>query len=66
MSHFKFDLKEDVIISCSGESGEIIGRAEYVSWDDQYFIRYKAADGRAEEEWWSESALFKKVYEPSI
>ncbi len=57
MNHFKFDLKEHVRISCSGESGEIVARAEYITDEDQYYIRYKSSNGRAVENWWAESAL---------
>lgn len=54
---FKFSLGDDVTIAASGETGEVIGRAEYADSSNQYFIRYKAGDGRATESWWSESAL---------
>lgn len=57
MKSFLFDLKQVVKISESNESGTIIGRAEYVSSENQYLIRYKAADGRAVEVWWSENAI---------
>lgn len=54
----KFELGHPVTITCSGESGIVVGRAEYVSQSEpQYFVRYKAADGRAVEAWWTESAL---------
>ena len=54
---FKFELKEQVTIAASGEQGVVIGRAEYDTSENQYYIRYKAADGRATESWWGESAL---------
>ncbi|HDR9093346.1 hypothetical protein QZM46_17540 [Burkholderia vietnamiensis] len=54
---FKFSLGDEVTIAASGETGEVIGRAEYADTSNQYFIRYKAGDGRATESWWSESAL---------
>lgn len=53
----KFELKQAVTISASGETGEVIGRAEYVHAEASYLVRYKCADGRAVESWWSESAL---------
>lgn len=53
----KFDLKQTVTITASGETGEVIGRAEYTSADPQYLVRYKAADGRGVESWWTEEAL---------
>lgn len=57
MMMFNFNLKQKVKIKCSGEEGEVIGRAEYSNCGDQYQVRYKTADGRAEEKWWSEDAL---------
>lgn len=57
MHSFKFDLKQVVKISESGETGTVIGRAEYDLGEDSYLIRYKAADGRAVESWWRDSAL---------
>ena len=60
MKDFMFDLGNEVVIVCSGESGQIIGRADYLDGDDMYNIRYKAADGRAVEAWWAESAIVRK------
>ncbi len=57
MSSFNFNLNQTVTITCSGETGEVIGRAEFATGENQYQIRYKAADGRAVEAWWNESAL---------
>lgn len=54
---FKHALGDKVKIKCSNEEGEIIGRAQYVSSDDSFLVRYKAADGRAVENWWCESAI---------
>ena len=54
---FKFELNQSVRISCSGESGKVTGRAEYSMADRSYYVRYKGADGRAVEGWWTESAL---------
>lgn len=54
---FKFELKQKVNVTVSGESGEVIGRAEYANAEPSYLIRYKAADGRAVESWWTEQAL---------
>jgi len=53
----KFELKQQVVITCSEERGEVIGRAEYLGGQNQYLLRYKCADGRAVEQWWNESAL---------
>lgn len=57
MKEFKFNLGQQVIIACSGERGEVVGRAQYKSSDDTYLIRCKAADGRAVQYWWGQEAL---------
>jgi len=54
---FIYLLGDQVCIVASGEHGEVIGRAEYSNDENTYYIRYKAADGRAVESWWNESAL---------
>ncbi len=54
---FKFELGCNVVIAVSGESGAVIGRAEYDTGNLQYLVRYKCADGRAVEQWWDEVAL---------
>jgi hypothetical protein len=54
---FKYALGAKVAIEASGEAGEVIGRAEYRHADNAYYILYKAADGRAVQAWWDESAL---------
>lgn len=53
----KYELNAPVAIAASGENGTIIGRAEYVHAEPCYLVRYKTADGRAVESWWTESAL---------
>ncbi|WP_198388292.1 hypothetical protein [Burkholderia ubonensis] len=57
MSSFKFELSSSVSIAKSGETGEVIGRAEYTASENTYLVRYCSADGRAVENWWGESAL---------
>lgn len=54
---FKFNNGDTVKIAISGETGQVIGRAEYLSDERRYWVRYKTAMGRATEEWWVESAL---------
>jgi hypothetical protein len=54
---FKFGLRQPVKINASGETGEVIGRADYAYSENAYYLRYRAGDGRAVETWWSESAL---------
>lgn len=53
----KFELTTTVTIAASGEQGEVIGRAEYTHAEPSYLVRYKCADGRAVESWWTESSL---------
>jgi len=53
----KYELKQTVTIAASGETGEVIARAEYATSEPSYLLRYKCADGRAVEAWWAESAL---------
>lgn len=59
MNAFKFNLGDKVMITTSGETGEVIGRAEFTSGNPQFQVRYLAADGRATECWWSDAALEK-------
>jgi len=54
---FLFVLGDAVRISCSQEAGQVIGRAQYATTENHYFIRYQAKDGRAVEQWWAESAI---------
>ena len=54
---YKFQLDDELNITCSGETGFVIGRAEYTNQQPQYLLRYKSADGRAVESWWAEDAL---------
>lgn len=54
---FIFDLGQTVQIVCSGETGTVIGRAEFTNAEHSYNIRYKCGDGRAVESWWTVSAL---------
>lgn len=55
---FKFEMSAEVIIAVSGECGKVIGRAQYITTPlNSYLLRYKTADGRATEQWWTEDAL---------
>lgn len=54
---FKFGLRQHLKIDASGETGEVIGRADYSYSECSYLLRYRAGDGRAVEAWWTESAL---------
>lgn len=57
MDELKFGLGAQVVIEASGESGEVIARAEYLNAEPGYLLRYKCADGRAVESWWTQGAL---------
>lgn len=58
LPYFRFALDQPVTLQSSEEEGIVIGRAEYVRDENQYLVAYKAADGRAVEAWWRESALW--------
>lgn len=51
------ELGSEVAITVSGEKGVVIGMARYLHSETQCLVRYVAADGRATETWWYESAL---------
>lgn len=53
---FQFNLGDDVRVSAN-ETGQVIGRAEYLHAEPSYYVRYTAADGRRVEAWWGDSAL---------
>lgn len=57
MGDFKYNLASIVQILVSGENGTVIGRAEYITANPQYLVRYKSADGKGVESWWSEDAI---------
>ncbi|VDC28249.1 hypothetical protein [Pseudogemmobacter humi] len=52
-----FTLGEHVSITCSGETGQVIGHAIYLTSSTQCLVRYRAANGRAVEKWWNVEAL---------
>ena len=54
---FKFNLEEEVSLKESGETGIIIGRAEYTNQSPSYLVRYRAADGRQQKVWWDENDI---------
>lgn len=55
--YFAYAHGDTVVIEVSGEVGTVIARADYPAKEASYCVRYKAADGRACEAWWDESAL---------
>jgi hypothetical protein len=56
---FKYQLSQRVKLTESAEEGKILARAEYHKsyGDPQYYVRYKAADGRQVQDWWAEDAI---------
>lgn len=60
MNQFAFDLGDEVELVLSGENGIVIGRAEYSEDTPSYLVRYKAADGRQTQCWWSAQSMTKK------
>ena len=62
---FKFELGAAVALAISGEVGKVTGICQYTQGEMRYLVQYKAADGRAAEEWWSESSLASPAPAPS-
>jgi hypothetical protein len=54
---FKFRLNQKIRISDSGETGTVIGRADFTDRKKEYEIRYKANNGCHTQRWMSEAAL---------
>lgn len=50
-------LNDKVKIASSTEHGVVIGVATYTFAEPSMLVRYIAADGRAVESWWTQSAL---------
>ena len=57
MTTFNYSLGDYLVIKCSQECGEVIGRAEYSLSENQYLLRYQEYNGGAVERWWVEEAL---------
>lgn len=57
MNPFAFQLGQVVKISCSGETGTVVSRAEHQTAEPNYLVHYAAKDGTATERWWSQSTL---------
>lgn len=54
---FAFKLNQTVLIKVSGEMGTVEARSECAAGNNQYFIHYPAADGRAVTAWFDERHL---------
>lgn len=57
MDDLKYQIGQRISLTESDEEGYVVGRAEYENAEPSYYVRYRAADGRQSECWWSESAL---------
>lgn len=57
MSEFAFQLNQSVRLTLSGETGKVVGRAQYTNCQNTYRVRYKSADGRQVEVWHDEDAM---------
>jgi hypothetical protein len=57
MDSFRDKIGDTVTLKLSGETGIVIGRAEYMDAEEGYLLRYKGADGRQVESWWTNSAI---------
>lgn len=57
METFNYSNGDQVTIICSGETGNVLGRADYLHDENQYYVEYLAADGRGVKQWWPESSL---------
>ncbi|RCK20097.1 hypothetical protein TH8_19765 [Thalassospira profundimaris] len=57
MPTFKFKMGQRVKMKESGETGEVIGRAEHKTSEPNYRVLYCAGDGRQVDCWWDESSL---------
>lgn len=54
---FKYKLGDKVSLIETEECGTIIGRSEYMTSENSYYIRYKTTDGRQVLLWWGESHI---------
>ena len=54
---FKFELSQLVNMRVSNECGWVQARAQYAHSENQYLIHYRAADGCARTNWYSQSVL---------
>lgn len=54
---FKYELDDKVRLIETEEWGTVIGRAEYLCSENNYYIRYKDATGKQVITWWVESSI---------
>lgn len=57
---FKFELNDNVLMKYGKEEGVVCGRAEYLTCESAYLLKYANNQGVAVE-WWAESDIEKAV-----
>jgi hypothetical protein len=55
--HLNHDLGDEVMIETSNTPAQVIGRAEYLTSEPSYLLRYTDGTGSPVENWWTQSAL---------
>ncbi|EKN3739187.1 TPA: hypothetical protein ACVBYD_004638 [Yersinia enterocolitica] len=48
---FKFAMKQHVVITVSGETGQVIGRLDTINAENSYLVSYKNANGCSTKKW---------------
>ena len=64
----KYKLNQKIKLALTEEQGIVIGIADYAESEEagmRYYVRYKAADGRQVEEWFTDGAL-RSLGEPEV
>jgi hypothetical protein len=57
-SKFTFDMGDPVTFTVNKNlNGEVIGRAEFATSENQYLVRYADSNDNPTEQWWDEGAL---------
>ena len=54
---FKFALKQSVVITVSGETGQVIARLDAINAENNYLVRYKNANGCSTKKWFDSFEL---------
>lgn len=57
MNPFKFELGQPVMLLLSGETGMVVGRAQYLDHANTYLVRYVDGTMCEVEKWWDQNAL---------
>ncbi|PHZ22648.1 hypothetical protein [Yersinia massiliensis] len=54
---FKFVLKQSVVITVSGETGQVVSRLDTINAEHSYLVSYKAANGCSDKKWFDSFEL---------